>query len=78
MLDLSPLVENPPVTTSVEDVSSPSPVRMQRARAARGFRTFQTARATLAGIELVHMIRKGQVQPIADGTDAGQFYALAA
>lgn len=30
------------------------------------------------GIELAHMIRKGQVRPLRSGTDAEQFYALAA
>jgi transposase-like protein len=35
----------------------------QRVRAALGFKTFYTAQATLAGVELVHMIRKGQVRP---------------
>lgn len=50
----------------------------QRMRAALGFQTFATARATLAGIELVHMIRKGQVRPLADGSAADQFFALVA
>lgn len=50
----------------------------QRARATLGFQTFGTARATLAGIELVHMIRKGQVRPVPGGSNADQFFALAA
>jgi transposase-like protein len=50
----------------------------QKTRAALGFKTFRTARATIMGIELVHMIRKGQVRPLDNGTDAQQFYALAA
>ena len=50
----------------------------QRIRAALGLRTFQTAKATLTGVELVHMIRKGQVRPLTKATDAQQFYALAA
>jgi putative transposase len=50
----------------------------QKTRAALGFKTFRTARATIMGIELVHMIRKGQVRPLEDGSDAQQFYALAA
>jgi putative transposase len=45
-----------------------------------GFKTYRTACAILAGIELMHMIRKGQLS--ADkGKDlsfAEQFYALAA
>ena len=50
----------------------------QKVTAALGFQTFLTARATLAVIELVHMIRKGQVRPVPDSTDADQFFALAA
>ena len=47
-------------------------------RPMRGFKSFRAARAILAGIELMHMIRKGQF--MLDGEDtsfAGQFYALA-
>jgi transposase-like protein len=45
-----------------------------------GFKAFDTAQATLTGIELIHMLRKGQLQ---GGHEAGrsaaeQFYALAA
>jgi putative transposase len=50
----------------------------QKMRASLGWQTFHTAQATIAGIELVHMIRKGQVRPLQDGTDAEQFFALAA
>lgn len=45
-----------------------------------GFKTFRTARAVLAGIELMHMIRKGQMSA-ENGKSlsfAEQFYALAA
>jgi transposase-like protein len=45
-----------------------------------GFKTFRTARAVLAGIELMHMIRKGQLSA-EKGNElpfAEQFYALAA
>ena len=42
-----------------------------------GFKAFHSAAATLAGIEMAHMIRKGQIGPI--GTSAfKQFAALAA
>ncbi|HZV82611.1 MAG TPA: IS6 family transposase, partial [Geobacteraceae bacterium] len=45
-----------------------------------GFHSFQSARVTLSGIELMHMIKKGQ--RIAAGgqkwSAAGQFYSLAA
>ena len=44
-----------------------------------GFKSFQSAKSILAGIELMHMIRKGQL--MMEGTDdlsfADQFYALA-
>jgi putative transposase len=44
-----------------------------------GFKSFDTAQSTLTGIELVHMLRKGQLE---DGFEKGltvaeQFYALA-
>lgn len=45
-----------------------------------GFKAFDAAQSTLVGIELVHMLRKGQLE---DGVEQGltaaaQFYALAA
>jgi putative transposase len=45
-----------------------------------GFKSFESAQSTLVGIELMHMLRKGQ---LADGvgqslTAAEQFYVLAA
>jgi putative transposase len=45
-----------------------------------GFKSFEAAQSTLAGIELIHMIRKGQ---LASGTEqaltvAVQFSSLAA
>jgi transposase-like protein len=45
-----------------------------------GFKTFRTARAVLAGIELMHMIRKGQLnaEKGKDLSFAEQFYAVAA
>jgi putative transposase len=50
----------------------------QKMRASLGWQTFYTTKATIAGIELVHMIKKGQVRPRIDGSDAEQFFALAA
>ncbi len=50
----------------------------QKMVAALGFKTFYTAQVTLAGVELVHMIRKRQVRPLPTGSDARQFQALAA
>jgi putative transposase len=44
-----------------------------------GFKSFWSAAITLAGIELMHMIRKGQLQSTERGlTSAAQFYSLAA
>jgi putative transposase len=45
-----------------------------------GFKSFWAAQRTLAGIELMHMIRKGQLIGGAEHehTPAEQFYALAA
>ena len=43
-----------------------------------GFKSFWSAAITLAGIELMHMIRKGQFQSRESGlTPAAQFYSLA-
>jgi len=45
-----------------------------------GFKSFRAASAVLAGIELMHMIRKGQLsaEKGKDLSFAEQFYALAA
>ncbi len=45
-----------------------------------GFKSFRSARATLAGIELMHMIKKGQMTDLLGKglSAANQFYALAA
>ena len=52
----------------------------RRIRQMPGFKSFRRAQTILAGIELLHMIRKGQFQyPAGDGlTPAEQFYLLAA
>lgn len=42
-----------------------------------GLKSFRSARNTLAGIEIMHMIRKGQLQNGGDFTPAQQFYSLA-
>ena len=41
-----------------------------------GFKSFISAEATLAGIELHHIIRKGQLD-LEEDTPFEQFYALA-
>jgi putative transposase len=47
-------------------------------RPMRGFKSFRAACAILAGIELMHMIRKGQFMLTGEGMSfADQFYALA-
>ena len=43
-----------------------------------GFKAFHSAEATLAGIELYHMLRKGQHRQAANLPVFEQFYALAA
>ena len=49
----------------------------QKTRAALGFKAFYSAHATLVGIELIQMIRKGQVRPIPGRSDIEQFNHLA-
>ena len=44
----------------------------------KGFKAFYSADATLAGIELHHMLRKGQHNQSANQTIFEQFYGLAA
>jgi len=52
----------------------------RRIRSMLGFKSFRRAQTFLAGIELIHMIRKGQYQhPQSEGlSPAEQFYLLAA
>ncbi|MEA2725717.1 MAG: putative transposase [Acetobacteraceae bacterium] len=42
-----------------------------------GFKSFRSAAVTLAGVELMHMIRKGQQLPTGEMRPARQFYSLA-
>ena len=42
-----------------------------------GFKSFRSAAVTLAGIELIHMIRKGQLRMTGEMCPARQFYLLA-
>jgi putative transposase len=50
----------------------------RRTRPMLGFKTFRCARILLGGIELMHMIVKGQMQNSSSGqTPAEQFYSLA-
>jgi transposase-like protein len=42
-----------------------------------GFKSFRSAAVTLAGVELMHMIRKGQLLPTGEMRPAQQFYSLA-
>ncbi|BDV36165.1 hypothetical protein SS37A_36950 (plasmid) [Methylocystis iwaonis] len=48
------------------------------ARPALGFKSFRSAAATLARVELMHMIRKGKLQTTGKLCPAKQFYPLAA
>ena len=47
-------------------------------KAMMGFKTFDSAEATLAGIELHHMLKEGQYKNAGNMTVFEQFYALAA
>jgi len=49
-----------------------------KTRAALGFKAFHSAHATLQGVEVVQMIRKGQVRPVSEGCFIDQFNSLAA
>jgi putative transposase len=42
-----------------------------------GFKSFRSAAVTLAGIEFMHIIRKGQLQTTGEVCPARQFYSLA-
>ena len=42
-----------------------------------GFKAFQSAKSIIAGIELMHVIRKGQMRGAKSMSYAEQFYALA-
>jgi len=52
----------------------------RKVRPMLGFKSFWSARCTIAGIEVMHAIRKGQLATLesASQTPAEQFYALAA
>jgi transposase-like protein len=49
----------------------------RRVRPMLGFKSFRSAAITLAGVELMHMIRRGQLLPIGELCPAHQFYSLA-
>ena len=52
----------------------------RRIRPILGFKSFRTARVVLGGVELIHMIRKGQVASDVgkvDRSPAATFYGLA-
>ena len=49
----------------------------RRIRPMLGFKSFRSATKTIAGIELMHMIRKGQMADCRKLTPAEQFYSLA-
>ena len=46
-------------------------------RPTKGFKSFDSAKATIAGIELHHMIKKGQHANAKSIPEYNQFYALA-
>ena len=53
------------------------PIKRQ-VRPMLGFKSFRSAAVTLAGIELMHMIRKGRLRTAGQLRPAQQFYSLAA
>ena len=48
----------------------------RKVRPMLGFKSFRSATKTIAGIELMHMIRKGQMDDSRNLTHAEQFYSL--
>jgi MFS family permease len=50
----------------------------RRVRAMLGFKAFWSAAIIIPGIEIMHMIRKGQLRSAGKLRPAQQFYALAA
>jgi putative transposase len=42
-----------------------------------GFKSFRSAAAPIAGVELMHMIREGQLRTTGELRSARQFYSLA-
>src|SRR6185436_19662052 len=49
----------------------------RRVRASQGFRSFRSAQRTIQGIEVMNMIRKGQVRWLSKGDIAGQVVFVA-
>jgi IS6 family transposase len=49
----------------------------RRVRASQGFRSFRSAAKTIQGIEIMNMIRKGQVRWLAKGDIVGQVAFIA-
>jgi putative transposase len=53
------------------------PVKL-KTRAELGSKAFHSAHATVLGVEVIQMIRKGQVRPVSEGSFIDQFNRLAA
>ena len=49
----------------------------RQTRPVLGFKSFWSAAVTLAGLEIMHMIRKGQLLLTGEPCPARQFYSLA-
>jgi putative transposase len=58
-------------------VEQDHPAIKRLVRPVQGFKSFRSAAVTLAGIELMHMIRKGQLPTAGEMCPARQFYSLA-
>jgi putative transposase len=58
-------------------MSPPTSLGKRLMRPMLGFKSFRPAAVTLAGIDLMHLIRKGQLQTTGEVCPARQFYSLA-
>jgi transposase-like protein len=80
------IIEDKDITVEVRQIKYLNNIALQDHRSVKrntrpmlGFKSFRAAASVLAGIELMHMIRKGQMaMPGCEGLSfADQFYALA-
>jgi putative transposase len=74
----SPLVLREPLMSGLNNVVEQDHRAIKRqVRPMLGFKSFWSAAVTFAGIELMHMIRKGQLKAAGHLCPAQQFYSLA-
>jgi putative transposase len=63
-------------TAAVASYNLEQDAEIEQVRPMMGFKSFWSAAVTLAGIELMHMIRKGQLKAAGRLCPAQQFYSL--